>query len=201
MPHKPITVDNNRREMLLYLLRHGESEANVGGFINDDPTRQVLLTTNGRAQAATAAQALSSISFSHAYSSQFPRARQTAEIILAGRELQLRIDARLNERRSGLDGQAVEVFNGLVRPDPVRIKPANGESFLEQMQRVGDFLVEIERRHPDGIVLAVSHENPIQAAAALAGRDVQAAACGSLANCEWLRLEWPLQPPTSCAGG
>ncbi len=187
--------------MHIYFLRHGESEANVGGFINDDPTRPVLLTTKGRAQAATAAQALSGISFSHAYASQFPRVRQTAEIILAGRDIQLRIDARLNERRSGLDGQPVEVFNGLVRPDPVRIKPASGESFLEQMQRVGDFLDEIVLRHPAGIVLAVSHENPIQAAAALAGRDVEAAARGGLANCEWLRLEWPLQPPTFCAGG
>jgi broad specificity phosphatase PhoE len=69
------------------------------------------------------------------------------------------------------------------------------------MSRVGDFLDEIAQLHPEGIVLVVSHENPIQAAVALAGRDVEAAARGSLANCEWLRLEWPLQPPTFCAGG
>jgi alpha-ribazole phosphatase len=181
--------------MLLFLIRHGESEANVGGFINDDPTRPVLLTAKGHEQAATAAQALRGIGFSHAYASQFPRARQTAEIILAGRDLSLTIDARLNERRSGLDGQPVEAFNGLVRPDPVRIKPANGESFLEQMQRVGEFLDEIAQHHPEGIALVVSHENPIQAAVALAGRDAEAAARGGLANCEWLRLEWPLQPP------
>lgn len=187
--------------MLLYFLRHGESEANVGGFINDEPTRPVLLTEKGSAQAATAAQALSGIRFSHAYASQFPRARQTAEIILAGRNLPLRIDARLNERRSGLDGQPVETFNGLVRPDPVRIKPANGESFLEQMARLRGFLDDIALLHPEGIVLAVSHENPIQAVAALAGRDVEAAARGGFANCEWLRLEWPLQPPTFGAGG
>jgi broad specificity phosphatase PhoE len=97
--------------MRLYLLRHGESEANVGVFINDDPTRPVLLTAKGREQAATAAQALSCISFNHAYASQFPRAQQTAEIILAGRDLSLTVDARLNERRSGLDGQPVEAFN------------------------------------------------------------------------------------------
>ncbi len=187
--------------MLLYLLRHGESEANVGGYINDVPEKTVFLTTKGREQAATAAQALSGISFSHAFSSQFPRARQTAEIVLAGRNLPLTIDARLNERRSGLDGQPVEAFNGLVRPDPVRIKPANGESFLEQMARVLGFLDEIALCHPTGIVLAVSHENPIQAAAALAGMDMEAAARGGLANCEWLRLEWPLQPPTVCASG
>jgi broad specificity phosphatase PhoE len=184
--------------MLLYLLRHGESEANVDGFINDDPTRPVMLTTKGREQAATAAQALSGIGFSHAYASQFPRARQTAEIILAGRNLPLIVDARLNERRSGLDGQPVEAFNGLVRPDPVRIKPPNGESFLEQMARLRGFLDEIAQLHPAGVVLAVSHENPIQAAAALAGQDVETAVRGGLSNCEWLRLEWPRQSPTAC---
>lgn len=188
-------------KMLLFLLRHGESEANVGGFINDDPEKPILLTAKGRKQAATAAQALSGICFSHAYASQFPRARQTADIILAGRNLPLIVDARLNERRSGLDGQPVEVFNGLVRPDPVRIKPANGESFLEQMARVGNFLDEIALLHPNGIVLAVSHENPIQAAAAVAGRDVEAAARGGLANCEWQRLVWPRLPPISSANG
>ncbi|MBU1665265.1 MAG: histidine phosphatase family protein [Gammaproteobacteria bacterium] len=177
--------------MLLYLLRHGESEANVGGFINDDPTRPVLLTTKGRKQAAIAAQALSGIRFSHAYASQFPRARQTAEIILAGRVLPLVIDARLNERHSGLDGQPVEVFNDLVRPEPVRIKPVNGESFLEQMARLKGFLDEITLRHPEGVVLALSHENPILAVSALAGREVETAARGTIANCEWLLLDWP----------
>lgn len=181
--------------MQIYLLRHGESEANVGGYINDDPVKPVGLTERGRDQAAKAAVALGQINFSHVYTSEFRRARQTAEIILADRRHPpLSIDARLNERRSGLDGQPVEVFNGLVRPDPVRIKPANGESFLEQMQRLRAFLEDIARRHPDGIVLAVSHENPIQAAAALAGLDVEAAASASLGNCAWLRLEWPPQP-------
>jgi len=186
--------------MLLYLLRHGESEANVGGYINDDPEKSVQLTAKGRDQAARAAQALRGIGFSHAYASQFPRARQTAEIVLAARNLPLGIDARLNERRSGLDGQPVEAFNGLVRPDPVRIKPANGESFLQQMERLRSFIDAIAQLHPEGIVLAVSHENPIQAAAALAGKNVEAAARGGLGNCEWLRLEWSVQPPISCAG-
>ena len=177
--------------MQFYLIRHGESEANVGGYINDDPTRPVALTATGREQAATAAHALSGVAFSHAYTSQFPRARQTAAILLAGRDLPLLSDARLNERRSGLDGQPVEAFNGLVRPDPVRIRPVNGESFLEQMARLQGFLDEVALRHREGVVLAVSHENPILAAAALAGRDVEEAARGSLGNCEWLLLEWP----------
>ncbi len=175
--------------MQVYFVRHGESEANVAGFVNDDPARLVRLTARGRAQAASAAQALSGIPFTHAYASAFPRARETAAIILAGRDLPMRMDARINERRSGLDGQPVQVFNDLVRPDPVRIKPRDGESFLEQMQRLRDFLDELARCHPQDVVLAVSHENPILAAAAVTGRDVEAAARGGIGNCEWLVVE------------
>jgi diacylglycerol kinase family enzyme len=72
------------------------------------------LTAKGQLQAAAAAEALRDIPFSHAYASEFPRARQTAEIILSERNLMLAIDARLNERRSGLDGQPVERFGYLI---------------------------------------------------------------------------------------
>lgn len=176
--------------MRAYLVRHGESEANVAGIVNDDPTRPVGLTEKGREQARSAARALSGVPFTHAYASEFPRARETAAIILAGRDLQLRVDARLNERRSGLDGQPVEAFNGLVRADPVRTTPARGESFLQQMQRLRDFLDTLARLHPEAMVLAVSHENPILAAAAVAGREVEAAARDKIGNCEWLLLDW-----------
>lgn len=179
--------------MRIYLVRHGESDANVGGYINDDPGKPVNLTAKGRQQAEDAAARLGGIAFSWAYASEFPRARQTAAILLAARTLELRVDARLNERRSGLDGLPVEAFNGLVRADPVRIKPEHGESFLEQMARVRAFLDEIAQRHPQGVVLAVSHENPILAAVALAGQEVEAAARGAVGNCEWLLLEWPSQ--------
>jgi broad specificity phosphatase PhoE len=176
----------------LYLVRHGESESNVAGIINDDPARPVSLTERGRRQARAAAGGLRGIPFTSAYASRFPRARQTAEIILAGLglALPLHIDARLDERRSGLDGQPVEAFNGLVRPDPVRIRPEKGESFLEQMQRVRKFLDEVAATCPDAVVLAVSHENPILAASALAGRDPEDAARGSIGNGEWLLLDW-----------
>lgn len=177
--------------MLIYLVRHGESEANASGFINDDPCKLVSLTAKGQLQAAAAAEALRDIPFSHAYASEFPRARQTAEIILSERNLMLAIDARLNERRSGLDGQSVEAFNGLVRADPVRARPERGESFLEQVERLRGFFDDIARRHSYAVVLAVSHENPILAASAAAGRDLEAAARGGLGNCEWLRLDWP----------
>lgn len=178
--------------MKIYLVRHGESEANVAGIINDDPSRPVHLTVQGRRQAAMAAGSLRGVTFTAAFVSQFPRARETAEILLESLRLSLSliVDARLDERHSGLDGQPVEAFNGLVRPDPVHIKPAHGEFFLEQMARMRSFLDDLVDSCPDAVVLAVSHENPIMAATALAGRDPEEAARSGLGNGECVVLGW-----------
>jgi broad specificity phosphatase PhoE len=177
--------------MKIVLIRHGESEANVANRINDDPARVVNLTQRGRGQAEVAAQALRAMRFTQAYASEFARARQTAEILLCHQACPLDIDARLNERRSGMDGLPVHVFNELMRADPLRIRPPCGESFLEQMERLRAFLDEAASRHPQGSVLAVSHENPILAALALSEGDPEQAAQGSIANCGWVELNWP----------
>lgn len=177
--------------MKIVLIRHGESEGNVAHLINDDPSKPVNLTDRGRAQAAAAANALSEFRFTHAYASEFPRARQTAAILLQQRALELRIDPRLNERRSGMDGQHVGVFNNLVASDPLHIRPAHGESFVEEMERVRGFLDEVASRHEDGIVLAVSHENPIIAALALTSDKPEEVVTRHLDNCEWVEVRWP----------
>lgn len=177
--------------MQIFLVRHGESEANVTGIINDNPARPVALTDAGRSQAAAAAEILRGVPFVRAYASQLLRARQTAEILLRHHACPLHVDARLNERKSGMDGQPVENFNGLVRPDPVSIRPPQGESFLEQMERLRIFLAEAAAAQPDGPVLAVTHENPILAALALSGKPLEEAARGSIPNCGWVELHWP----------
>jgi len=177
--------------MKIILVRHGESESNIADRINDDPLRIVNITARGREQAEAATEALRAIPFTHAYASEFPRAIQTAEILLRRYTIPLRIDARLNERRSGMDGLPVHAFNDLIRSDPLRVRPNRGESFLEQMERIGSFMDEIAGCHPDGIVLAVSHENPILAAQALLAKDLERAVLGSIANCAWVELSWP----------
>ncbi len=175
--------------MKIILIRHGESEANVADCINDDPSRLVNLTERGRAQAEAAADSLRATRFTHAYASEFARTQQTAAILLRHHDCLLQVDARLNERRSGMDGLPAYVFNDLVRPDPLHIRPEGGESFLEQMVRVRGFLDEIAVRYPDGVVLAVSHENPILAALALSSGEAERAVSGSIANCEWVELD------------
>lgn len=203
--------------MRIYLLRHGESEANMQGVISEDPAHPYHLTPMGIAHAEVAAEELREAPFSHIYVSEHVRTRETAEILVKAwlegddrennetseaadgaepatpktEKYPISVDARLNERRSGMDGQPIGNFNSLVKPDPVNIKPAGGESFREQMERLRAFLDQVAERHVDCTVLAVSHENPILAALAVAGRSPEEAARGAIANCEWVELEWP----------
>ncbi len=179
--------------MKIIFIRHGESEANVVRRINDDPAQAVNLTERGRAQAEAASDELRAVRFTYAYASEFPRARQTAEILLRHHACPLQIDARINERKAGMDGLPVEAFHGLMRTDPLRIKPEHGESFLEQMERLRGFMDEIAARHQDGVIMAVSHENPILAALALAADDPEQAALGKIANCAWVEMDWPVE--------
>lgn len=177
--------------MKIIFVRHGESEGNVASIINDNPARSVNITGKGRAQAELAGEKLRAIRFSHAYASEFPRAQQTAEILLRHQACELRIDARLNERRSGMDGLPVHVFHDLIRPDLLRTRPERGESFLQQMERLRSFLDEIAVRHAGGTVLAVSHEDPILAALALTAEEPGRIASSHIANCEAVELTWP----------
>ena len=177
--------------MKIIFVRHGESEGNVSHIINDDPNRLVSLTPRGREQAESASARLREMRFTHAYASQFPRAQQTITILLRHHDLEPTIDARLNERISAMDGLPVHLFNDLVSPDPLHLKSEHGETFLQQMDRVRSFLDEVAARHNDGLVLAVSHENPIIAALALTVVDPESVVRDHLDNCAWLELEWP----------
>jgi broad specificity phosphatase PhoE len=176
--------------MKITLVRHGESEANVAGIINDDPARKVKLTAAGRGQALALGDKLKGAPYVQAYTSEFARAHQTAIMLLGDRCLYLELDARLNERKSGMDGRPVEDFNALVRADPVSTRPPAGESFLEQMERVRACLDDLAARHADAEVLAISHENPILAACALAGMPAADAARASIPNCGCVVIEW-----------
>ncbi|HUX90880.1 MAG TPA: histidine phosphatase family protein [Gallionellaceae bacterium] len=177
--------------MKITLIRHGESVANVGNFISDDPRKPVGLTDKGRAQAESLAQRLREEVFSHAYTSQFPRARETASILLRHHDCRPMVDARLNERKSGMDGLPVHLFNDQVKCDPLHFTTRDGESFVQQMERLRGFLDELASRHPEGNILAVSHENPIIAALALTVEDASTVVLSGLENCGRLDLNWP----------
>ncbi len=71
------------------LVRHGESTSNSAGIVqgrgqSDRPDLQPSLTTKGQTQAELTAATLANLPIATAYASPLVRARQTAELILAG---------------------------------------------------------------------------------------------------------------------
>lgn len=86
----------------IYLMRHGEAAyiRDDGSIVND--TRVVPLTTFGREQAGSQAELLAGVEFDRAVCSGLPRTRETAGIVLRGRDgPELEIIESLEEIQDG----------------------------------------------------------------------------------------------------
>jgi probable phosphomutase (TIGR03848 family) len=82
------------------LLRHGRTTANTGGVLAGW-TPGVQLDETGRQQAQAVAERLAKVPLAAVVSSPLERCRQTAELVAAGRDLEVRTDERLGEARYG----------------------------------------------------------------------------------------------------
>ncbi len=127
------------------LVRHGATEWNEFGRLqgHGDAPLSVL----GQQQAQRLAERLRHEPITAAFASDLIRARQTAETILAGRHLPLRISRRLREMAFGAwEGlTAQEIEKGFATEwehwvgDPLRIAPPGGESLAQLRRRVLGF--------------------------------------------------------------
>ena len=83
-----------------YLVRHGHVDYFSPEGQPLDP-RSVPLSDLGEDQVRQLAQVMKSISFDRALCSDYPRARQTAELLLGNRQVELQACAQLREVRAG----------------------------------------------------------------------------------------------------
>ena len=157
----------------LYLIRHGESVANVepiiGGMRGDSG-----LTARGREQAARLAARLAAgeIRADALYTSTLPRAVETAEYV--GRALGLTPlpDDEWHELRPGeADGASVEEWRARyggrefeTATDPYRPFAPGGESWATFLLRVGRALSRVVARHRGETVAVVCHGGVLEAA-------------------------------------
>ena len=97
-------IDGAKRRRL-YLFRHGAVDYFSGdGVLVDDPDL-VDLNERGRSQAAAMAKLFRDVHVDKALCTPLPRTRQTGEVILADRDLELGVVAELEEIRP-MKGQA-----------------------------------------------------------------------------------------------
>ncbi len=153
--------------MILYCLRHGQAEHNINRLMNGDSKELINLTVLGKQQCSEAREKLKNIYFDIIISSEFPRAFQTAEIIKGNKKIEIKIDERINEVISGMEGQAYLEYvkrkeeiskEKVISRRDVRIN--GGESFNDVKKRVSNFLNDLKTKDYK-IVLVVSHYDPI----------------------------------------
>ncbi|MDA8498664.1 MULTISPECIES: adenosylcobalamin/alpha-ribazole phosphatase [unclassified Citrobacter] len=150
--------------MRLWLVRHGETEANVAGLYSGHaPTP---LTERGIAQAQSLSGLLRNVPFNNVLCSELERARHTTQLILAEREVPVRVMPELNEMFFG--DWEMRHHRDLAREDAENYAvwcndwqnatPTNGEGFQAFSQRVERFIAQLADYKDSQNLLVVSHQ-------------------------------------------
>ena len=146
------------------LVRHGESEFSARSACNGDPLVQGgALTGHGREQARALGLLLADDPLDLCVTTEFVRARETADIALAGRDVPRLIVPELNDIRFGrFEGLPLEEYRGWARSAPPDEScPGGGESRAQAAQRfAAGYRVLLGR--PERTVLVVAHALPIR---------------------------------------
>jgi len=114
---------------ITYVLRHGRTELSARYIASGDPARPVHLDAAGVAQCQQLAAARWIPTIVTCVISQFPRTRQTAELLLGPAQPVMVVEPRLNEiNYGGFEGQPWMAYGAwLRRAGPGAVPPA-GES-------------------------------------------------------------------------
>lgn len=153
--------------MKLYLVRHGETVWNKEGRVQGHS--DIPLNEYGRYLAEETAKGLKDIPFELAYTSPLSRAKETAQIILAGREVPIYEESNIQEMGFGAaEGlrcrgenrePGSDEFNKLFTDTENYKVPEGGESILQLMDRIRGFLQKLYENPQlqDKAILITSH--------------------------------------------
>jgi probable phosphoglycerate mutase len=156
---------------LVLLVRHGQTATT--GTVLPGRAKGLHLSDVGRQQAEAAAARLAELSRVDAvYASPLERARETAAPIAAATGQKVKIDRGLLECDfGGWTGHPLKEL--MRRPEwttvqraPSQFRFPDGESFAAMQARIVATLDRLRALHPGGVVVCVSHADPIKAAVA-----------------------------------
>ncbi len=128
--------------MNLLLVRHSETNYNIAGLCNADPSVDVHLSDEGILQTENLSQVLSQIEFDTIFISELPRTKQTADIINQYHDKPIVVDRRLNDNRTGFESRPVGEWLASLEQsgDKWNSKYNDGESLAEAASRAGEFI-------------------------------------------------------------
>ena len=144
--------------MKIYAVRHGQTNYNVKGLCNNDPSKDVHLTEEGTKQAEDVARKLKDREFEAIFVTSLKRTRQTADIINQLHIVEVVEEPRLSDRKTGFDSKPASEFFAAIDSSENKItaKFNDGESFAEERKRVFHFLDELVKQSYKSVLL-VSH--------------------------------------------
>ena len=180
----------------LYFVRHGEADYNLLDRVNAHPDIRNDLTATGREQAACCAAQLEQAAIEVIYCSEFPRARQTAEIINQRFGVLIVVDRLINETGAfAFEGRRTTAWHEAQVPDRLTAAVPGCEPFAQMKQRLAAFLEKL-RQVPAQRIAIVSHEEPIQVMVGmLDGVPDAVAKARAISHCHPVCVPLPLPMP------
>ena len=149
--------------MRLFLVaRHGQSLFNVDKVVNGDPALDRGLSEQGIEEAERLAGQLAALPLDLVAVSPFPRAVQTANIALAGREVPHQVDEDLADVRIGeLEGASLDTYREAPAHSNRKERFPGGESLDEAAVRYTRAFARLLARD-EPATLVVCHEIPVR---------------------------------------
>ena len=114
------------------LARHGESETSARSLVGGDAG----LTPLGRRQAGALAVELAQTTIDVCLTSRTRRARETAEIVLADRDVPIEVEPAFDEIVFGIfEGRPLDDYRAWIETHPPDASPPGGESRVTTLRR------------------------------------------------------------------
>jgi probable phosphoglycerate mutase len=147
---------------LFLVVRHGQSLFNVDKIVNGDPELDRGLSEQGIEEAERLAGQLAPLQLGLVAVSPFPRAIQTANLALAGRDVPHLVDDDLGDVRIGeLEGQSLHAYRAAPAHSNRKERFPGGESLDEAALRYADAFGRLLARD-EPATLVVCHEIPVR---------------------------------------
>lgn len=153
--------------MLVYLIRHGQTELNKKKMLQGQS--DIELNDCGRKLAEVTGEGMRGVAFDLAFSSPLIRAKETAQLVLGGRDIHIVEDKRIQEISFGeYEGLCYHkdyynipdksFLNFFQAPEKYNTPP-QGESFEEIIRRTGGFWQDLigRQEYADKTILISTH--------------------------------------------
>lgn len=145
-----------------FVMRHGQTDHNVRGEWNCDPSTPDPLTELGIEQVKNTAKAFDG-DFDLVITSPYSRTKKSAEIFLQEKGLDVEVieDVRIGEWAVGREfnnrafSEYFDVRNN--SEDRYGFKTPDGESYIDVLKRAGEFIYDLETKYKGKKILIVTH--------------------------------------------